>query len=922
LEEINLDKSYNPKNVEDKWYSVWTERDYFKAKTGEGFDNGNAYTIVIPPPNVTGILHIGHALNATFQDVMIRYHKMLGMNTLWLPGTDHAGIATQNVVEKALAKEKKRRHDLGREKFVEKVWEWKHATGSNIINQLKKMGASCDWSRERFTMDEGLSTAVRKVFVSLYNEGLIYRGNRITNWCPRCTTALSNDEVEFHDLPGKLWHIKYPIIKDASRKDLPDYLIVATTRPETMLGDTAVAVSPKDERYKNLVGMKIMLPLMSREIPIVADDYIDMAFGTGAVKVTPSHDPNDFEIGKRHNLESITVLDIHGKINENAPAYKGMTRFDARKKIVEDLEAMGLLVKIEDHSHAVGHCYRCDTIIEPYLSTQWFVNMKPLAEMAIAAVRDGEIEFMPKRWEKTYFHWLENVRDWCISRQLWWGHRIPVWFCESCGHINVSETDPTNCQKCNSDKLRQEEDVLDTWFSSALWPFSTLGWPEKTADLETFYPTSVLITAFDIIYLWVARMIMMGKKFMGKVPFKKVYFTMLVRDEKGEKMSKSKGTAIDPLKVINDYGTDALRFTLAALSTPTADINLSYSTIEGYRNFANKIWNAARFSLMNMTGFTGKTIDEIPTLAGLELELPDKYLLARLEDLIKTVRQNLDEYDYSHAAFSLYEFIWSELCDWYIEIVKPRFYLKEGGEKSKLAAQCVLNFVFVETMKLLHPFMPFISEEIFTTFPKGSLEKESLMVSEFPSVESFNAAAGLNFTNEDKNDIYASFKLMKEIIVATRQIRAELGISPAVQIKPIIVSPSGKVETIMKDNLQWIKTVMRAEEFDIRTAMAGKHKGMAVTSVMAEFAGMPDEERRIDIYVPLAGLIDVEKEKDRLKKEIAKADEEFEFVTKKLENKNFIERANAEIVEKERAKLEKYRQIKEKLQATLKSFEE
>jgi len=922
LEEINLDKSYNPKTVEDKWYAVWTERDYFRAQTGEGFNNENAYTIVIPPPNVTGILHIGHALNATFQDVMIRYNKMLGKNTLWLPGTDHAGIATQNVVEKALAKEKVRRHDLGREKFVEKVWEWKRTTGSNIINQLKKLGASCDWSRERFTMDEGLSNAVRKVFVSLYNEGLIYRGNRIINWCPRCTTALSNDEVEFHDLPGKLWHIKYPVVKDASRKDLPDFLVVATTRPETMLGDTAVAVSPKDERYKNLIGMKIMLPLVNREIPIVADDHIDMTFGTGAVKVTPSHDPNDFEIGKRHNLESITVLDIHGKINENAPAYKGMTRFDARKKIIEDLEALGLMAKIDDHAHAVGHCYRCDTVIEPYLSTQWFVDMKPLAEMAIAAVRDGEVEFMPKRWEKTYFHWLENVRDWCISRQLWWGHRIPVWFCESCGHINVSETDPANCQKCSSDKLRQEEDVLDTWFSSALWPFSTLGWPEKTADLETFYPTSVLITGFDIIYLWVARMIMMGKKFMGKVPFKKVYFTMLVRDEKGEKMSKSKGTAIDPLKVISDYGTDALRFTLAALSTPTADINLSYSAIEGYRNFANKIWNAARFSLMNMTGFTGKTIDEIPNLASLELELPDKYLLAKLEDLIKTVRQNLDEYDYSHAAFSLYEFIWSELCDWYIEIVKPRFYLKEGGEKSKLAAQCVLNFVFVETMKLLHPFMPFISEEIFTTFPKGSLEKESLMVSEFPSAESFKAAAGLNFTDGDKNDIYASFKLMKEIIVATRQIRAELGISPAIQIKPIIVSPSGRVENIIKDNAQWIKTVMRAEEFDIRAVMDGKPKGMAVTSIMAEFAGMPDDERRIDIYLPLAGLIDIEKEKDRLKKEIAKADEEFDFVTKKLENKNFIERANAEIVEKERAKLEKYRQIKEKLQATLRSFEE
>ncbi|HPG58526.1 MAG TPA: valine--tRNA ligase, partial [Candidatus Wallbacteria bacterium] len=761
MEEISMEKAYNPKNVEEKWYKLWCERNYFRAKTGPEFNNANSFTIVIPPPNVTGILHMGHALNSTVHDIVIRYNKMNGKNVLWLPGTDHAGIATQNVVEKKLAKEKIRRQDLGREKFVEKVWEWKNQTGSTIINQLKKLGASCDWSRERFTMDEGLSEAVKKVFVALYKEGLIYRGDRIINWCPRCTTALSNDEVEFHDLAGKLWHIKYPVVKEAGRNDIPDYIIVATTRPETMLGDTGVAVSPKDDRYKHMIGMKVKLPLVNREIPIVADEYVDMSFGTGAVKVTPAHDPNDFEIGRRHNLENLTIMDIRGVINENAKPYAGMSRFDARKKVIADLEEQGLLVKIDEHPHAVGHCYRCDTIIEPYLSTQWFVKMKPLAEIAIAAVRDGEIEFIPKRWEKTYFHWLENVRDWCISRQLWWGHRIPVWFCEDCGAVNVSETVAVKCEKCSSTNLTQDEDVLDTWFSSSLWPFSTLGWPEKTDDLNTFYPTSVLITGFDIIYLWVARMIMMGKKFMGKIPFSKVYFTMLVRDEKGEKMSKSKGNAIDPLEIIQSYGTDALRFTLAAQSTTTADLNLSISSIEGYRNFANKIWNAARFSLMNLDGFDSNKISAIKKLSDLELELPDKYMLLKLEELIKTVRKNIDEYEFSHAAMAVYEFIWSELCDWYIEIIKPRFYSKEEGDRSKIAASAVLNYIFVETMKIAHPFMPFITEEIYSSFAKLPCEKESLMLSSYPSAESFAARTGFNMSEEEKKNVYASFKFLK-----------------------------------------------------------------------------------------------------------------------------------------------------------------
>ena len=922
MEEIKMEKAYNPKTVEEKWYSYWCEKEYFKAVTGPGHTNEDAFTIVIPPPNVTGILHMGHALNATMQDIVIRYQKMNGKNVLWLPGTDHAGIATQNVVEKMLAKDKLRRQDLGREKFVEKVWEWKNKTGSTIINQLKKMGAACDWSRERFTMDEGLSNAVKKVFVALYNEGLIYRGNHIINWCPRCTTALSNDEVEFHDLAGKLWHIKYRVVKDESRTDIPDYIIVATTRPETMLGDTGVAVSPKDERYKNMIGMKVMLPLIEREIPIVADEYVDMSFGTGAVKVTPAHDPNDFEIGRRHNLENLIIMDERGFINQNAKRYEGLSRFDARKKIIADLEEQGLLVKIDEHPHAVGHCYRCDTIIEPYLSTQWFVKMKPLAEMAIAAVRDGEIEFIPKRWEKTYFHWLENVRDWCISRQLWWGHRIPVWFCEDCGAVNVSETTVESCEKCSSTKLRQEEDVLDTWFSSALWPFSTLGWPERTEDLKTFYPGGVLITAFDIIYLWVARMIMMGKKFMGKIPFKKVYFTMLVRDEKGEKMSKSKGNAIDPLAVIENYGTDALRFTLAALSTTTGDMSLSMNSIEGYRNFANKIWNAARFSLMNLTDFTQNDIDSTKKLSDLALELPDKYMLIKLEELVVKVRKNIEEYEYSHAAMAIYDFIWSELCDWYIEIIKPRFYNKEKGDKSKFAAQSTLNYIYVETMKILHPFMPFISEEIFNSFLKPAGEKESLMVSKFPSVGSVNEKTGLGLSDNEKLHIISSFKLLKDAIIATRQIRAELGVSPAIQIKPSFASSSSQIRDVFNANAKWIKTVMRAEELSVVAEMIEKPKGMAVSAIMAEMQDLSDDTRRVDIYVPLAGVIDIAKEKERLSKEIAKSEDELLRVKAKLENKSFIERAAADVVDKERAKLEKYSQIKEKLAATLKSLDE
>jgi len=698
-----LAKGYEPHDVEKRWYAEWEAKGYFRA---EDTSNLKPYSIVIPPPNVTGALHMGHALNNTLQDILCRWKRMQGYNVLWMPGTDHAGIATQNVVERQLAAEKQDRHDLGREKFIDRVWRWKAESGGRIISQLKRLGASCDWERERFTMDEGLSRAVRTVFVKLYEDGLIYRDNRLINWCPRCHTALSDIEVEHEDKKGHLWHIRYPVAGQPGR-----FVTVATTRPETMLGDTAVAVHPEDERYLDLVGKSVILPLVNREIPVVADDYVEREFGTGVVKITPAHDFNDFEVGLRHGLDRINVFDESGIINAAGRQYEGLDRFAARQKIVADLEAAGLLEKIDDHALSLGGCYRCKTVVEPYLSLQWYVKVAPLAERALAAVREGKTRIVPKQWENTYYDWMENIRDWCISRQIWWGHRIPAWFCDHCGEIIVGMEDPTHCLKCGSDELRQETDVLDTWFSSALWPFSTMGWPERTPLLNTFYPTTCLVTGFDILFFWVARMMMMGLHFMDEVPFTDVYIHALVRDAHGQKMSKSKGNVIDPLTVIDQYGTDAFRFTLAAFAAQGRDIKLAEERIAGYRNFCNKVWNAARFTLMNLEGFdpVGMKLAELPLSEG------DKWILHRLNETARTVNETLAEYRYNESAMALYQFTWSEFCDWYLELSKQDIY--NGAPERKLTARYVLWYTLENLLRLLHPFMPFITEEIWQALP-------------------------------------------------------------------------------------------------------------------------------------------------------------------------------------------------------------
>ncbi|PKL15996.1 MAG: valine--tRNA ligase, partial [Spirochaetae bacterium HGW-Spirochaetae-5] len=659
---MELSPSYEPKEAEEKWYEYWEKKGYFHADVNDGRE---PYSIVIPPPNVTGNLHMGHALNNTLQDILARWQRMKGKSVLWMPGTDHAGIATQNVVERLLAAEGKTKHDLGRDAFEKKVWEWKEHSGNQIQGQLRRLGSSLDWERERFTLDAGLSKAVRKVFVTLYDEGLIYQGYRIINWCSRCETALSDIETEFQELDGNLWHIKYPI------KGTDEFLVVATTRPETMLGDSGVAINPEDERHSHLIGRTAILPLMNREIPIFGDSYVDKEFGSGFVKVTPAHDPNDFEMGKRHNLEEIIIMDEHAVINENGGVYKGLDRYAARKKVVADLEALGLLEKVEKHEHSVGHCYRCSTVVEPYLSKQWFVKIKPLADDAIKVVEDGKIRFVPKNWEKTYFEWMYNIRDWCISRQLWWGHRIPAFYCEECSHITVTMEDPDKCGKCGSSNIRQDEDVLDTWFSSALWPFSTMGWPDETPELAKYYPTSVLVTGFDIIFFWVARMIMTGVKFMKEIPFLDVYIHALVRDEHGQKMSKSKGNVIDPLVMMDQYGTDAFRFTLAAFAAQGRDIILSEKRIEGYSSFCNKIWNATRFILMNL-GDDFKPEKLNPD----KLEVFDKWILHSLNNTVKNVSEALEQYRFNEAANLIYEFWWNEFCDWYLELVKQRLYAK------------------------------------------------------------------------------------------------------------------------------------------------------------------------------------------------------------------------------------------------------
>ena len=876
-----LEKVYEPKSVEQKWYEVWEQKGYFHATLPS---EKPSYSIVIPPPNITGVLHMGHALNNTLQDILCRWKRMSGYNVLWMPGTDHAGIATQNVVERQLAAEGKDRFELGREAFIERVWQWKAESGGQIIDQLKRLGASCDWERERFTMDAGLSTAVREVFVRLYNDGLIYRDNRLINWCPRCHTALSDIEVEHEDKAGNLWHLRYPVVGS------DQFLVVATTRPETMLGDTAVAVNPADERYSHLIGQKVLLPLVNREIPIIADDYVDVEFGTGVVKITPAHDFNDFEMGVRHSLDRINVFDESGVVNAAGKQYEGMDRFAARKQIVADLDAAGLLEKIQDHALSVGGCYRCKTVVEPYMSLQWYVKVAPLAEKALAAVKDGRTKIVPAQWENTYYDWMENIRDWCISRQIWWGHRIPAWFCDHCGAITVAKEDPTACEKCGSDEIRQETDVLDTWFSSALWPFSTLGWPEKTPELASFYPTSCLVTGFDILFFWVARMMMMGLHFMDEVPFTDVYIHALVRDSQGQKMSKSKGNVIDPLTVIDAYGTDAFRFTLAAFAAQGRDVKLAEERIAGYRNFANKIWNASRFAMMNLEGFDPAAVDP----ASLKLSNADRWILFRLNEVAASVDASLTSFRYNEAANDLYRFTWSEFCDWYIELVKDDLY--KGDSDRQQSAKYVLWLVLENLLRLLNPFMPFITEEIWQALPKSDAAEASIMLAAFPTPRQEWA---------DFSSAATEMELVMEVIKAIRNIRGEMEVPPSKQISAILDCKSAESLALLKKNEVYVVSLARLS--DLAIGQGVERPAEASLQVAGD----------VEIIVPLRGLVNVEEEEKRLNKEIAKIEKDIDFLSKKLENPSFVERAPADVVVKEREKIAEFANKKQLLEESL-----
>jgi valyl-tRNA synthetase len=877
-----LAKVYEPADVEDRWYKFWVDRRYFHADPANG---GKPYSMVIPPPNVTGVLHMGHALNNTLQDALARWQRMSGSNTLWMPGTDHAGIATQNVVERQLAAEGTTRHAYGREEFIARVWKWREQSGGTIINQLKRLGASCDWERERFTMDEGLSRAVREVFVRLYEEGLIYRGDYIINWCPRCMTALSDLEVDFEAKAGKLYFIDYPL-EDGSGK-----ITVATTRPETMLGDTAVAVDPDDERYKDLIGKFVILPVVGRRIQIIADSYVDKGFGTGAVKITPAHDPNDFELGRRHKLPLIRIMDDDGRMSEEAGKYKGMDRFDARSKLVLELDNEGFLNKIEDYAHSVGHCYRCKTIIEPAVSKQWFVKMKPLAEPAIKAVQDGQVRIIPKGWENTYFDWMNNIRDWCISRQIWWGHRIPAWYCDDCGEIVVAREDPVVCP-CGSRNIIQDPDVLDTWFSSALWPFSTLGWPDETPELKFYYPTSVLVTAFDILFFWVARMIMMGIKVMGKPPFTDVYIHALVRDAQGQKMSKSKGNVIDPLIMVEKYGTDAFRFTMAAMAAQGRDVKLSEERIEGYRNFCNKIWNAARFIHMNLGEFQARplTKEDIGSL-------PDKWIVSRLQSVAAEVDKALTDYRFNDAANALYHFVWHEFCDWYLEMAKPALYGEPGPRKD--AALNILVNVFEQALRMLHPFMPFITEEVWQSLPMAE-RADSIMISRFPV-----AAGDLKDPGAE-----ARMKILMDAVIGIRNVRGEMNINPSVELDVVVRPMSDMAQEFLQSHADYLMKLSRLHDVKI-SASADKPKMSAV-------AVTPDAE----IYILLSGVVDIEAETARLKKEIEKTDKELKPFEAKMANEGFVKKAPPEVLEKTKGIIAELTQKKEKLAESLKRLEE
>ncbi len=865
MDEKMLTKAFEPHEAEEKWYQYWLDRNFFRA---EEKSTREQFSIVIPPPNVTGMLHMGHALNNTLQDIMIRMRRMQGYNTLWMPGTDHAGIATQNVVEQELAKQGITRHDLGREKFIEKVWEWKEKYGGVITNQLKRLGCSCDWSRERFTMDAGLSRAVREVFVRLYHDGLIYQGDYIVNWCPRCHTAISDLEVEFQEEKSWLWNIRYPFAEGKGE------IVVATTRPETMLGDTAVAVNPNDKRYKDIIGKEVILPLVNKKIPIIADEYVTMDFGSGAVKITPACDAADFAMAERHHLEIVKIMDGSAVINENGGVYQGQDRYEARKNVVRDLEKGGYLVSTEPYLHNIGRCYRCKTDIEPFVSKQWFVKVAPLAKTAMAAVVKGKTLLVPKMWEGTYFEWMNNIRDWCISRQIWWGHRIPVWYCE-CGEIIVSSTDPDKCPKCEGSVLRQEEDVLDTWFSSALWPFSTLGWPDKTNDLKTFYPTSLLITGFDILFFWVARMMMMGLYVMKDVPFRHVYLHALVRDEHGDKMSKSKGNIIDPLEMIDKFGTDAFRFTLAAFTAQGRDIRMSEDRIEGYRNFVNKIWNATRFAFMNLADYPAGA----PEPQKEDYTLCDRWIRDRLNKATADVTTHLDEYRFNEAAGTLYHFIWNELCDWYLELVKPLLYGKDRP-KQRYAAQHTLVAVFKSTVKLLHPFMPFVTEEIWQ---KLAGDGTSVMVSPFPKAD------------DSLNDPEAvkQMELVMDVISSIRNIRGEMNILPAKKVNVLISAPGSDTVGLLQRSAEYILSMARVGSLSIE-GKAEEPKGVATAVVAGD----------VKVFVFLEGLVDIEGEKARLDKEILKLTKEFTGVSKKLANSDFRQKAAKEVIQKEELKFQ------------------
>ena len=878
----SMAKVYEPCKVEKQIYDNWEQSGYFR-----GFidPDRKPFTIVIPPPNITGQLHMGHALDETLQDIIIRYKRMQGYAALWLPGTDHASIATEAKIVDALAKEGLTKEEIGREEFLKRAWAWKDKYGSRIVQQLRSLGSSCDWERERFTMDEGLSKAVREVFVRLYDKGLIYKGERITNWCPCCNTSISDIEIEYSEDDGNFWYINYPFADGSGA------LTIATTRPETLLGDVAVAVNPEDEKYKDLVGKMLILPLVNKEIPVIADDYVELGFGTGAVKITPAHDPNDYEVGKRHDLPVVRIMDDKGYINENGGKYAGMERYAARKQIVEDLKALGLLVKIEPHKHNVGHCQRCHTVLEPFVSNQWYVKMKPLAGPAIEAVRSGRIKFVPERFSKIYYNWMENIQDWCISRQLWWGHRIPAFYCADCGHITVSRTDPDCCEHCGSKNITQDPDTLDTWFSSALWPFSTLGWPDETADLKYFYPTDVLVTGYDIIFFWVARMIFSGCEQMGDVPFRTVFFHGLVRDSQGRKMSKSLGNGIDPLEVIDKFGTDALRFSLITGNSPGNDQRYLEEKVEAARNFANKIWNATRFVLMNF--------DEEPDFSRVDparFTMEDKWILSAANRLITEVTENLDKFELGVALSKVYDFVWDVYCDWYIEIVKPRLF--DAACATRTEAQFVLNDVLIKCMKLLHPFMPFVTEAIYQRLYKDA---ESIMISDWPLAD-----ARYDYPAEE-----TAISYMIEAIKRIRNIRHEMNVPSAKKAHIISVTTDGEKARILSE----CEPMLRNLAYCAGLTVKDNKDGIARDAATVQLEGAV-------LYMPLEELIDIAKEIERLTAEKQNLEKEIARLSGKLSNEGFVSKAPAAVVEGERAKLEKYRSIYESTAQRLRDMNE